>query len=85
MTSLSNLPEYKYRTKDLIRVLLKTGFTETYDGAYQKLHRFRRDGKFTPPQMPAEERGDWAFTEKQLIEIAKAFGPGGKGEWHFVR
>lgn len=76
-----NLPEYKYRSKDLLKVLVEVGFSKNNVSAYQKLFRLKRDNKFTPPTL--SNSNDWAFTEDQLVEIAKSLSPGGKGEWHF--
>lgn len=68
--------------KDLCHVLVETGFSKTIQGAYQKLQRLHQErGKFTPPKDPISS--EWKFTEEQMVEIAKAFGPGGTGEWHF--
>ena len=81
MTFPSNqLPKYKYRSKDLFRVLVEVGFSKNHESTEMKLYRLIRSGKFTPPTIGNNR---WAFTEDQLIDIAKSFSPGGKGEWHF--
>lgn len=47
----------------------------------QTLWTWERIGIFTPPRMG--RRGDRIFTLEQAEEICNAFGPGGKGQWHF--
>lgn len=58
------------------------GFSSNPEAAYQKFFREKDKNNFTPPQVPGQ-KNEWIFTEDQLKEIIKAFGPGGKGEWHF--
>lgn len=74
-----NLDNYQYRSKHLFKVLVDTGLSTTIDGARMKMHRYKQDGKFTPPV----QSNRWTFTKDQILSIVRAFGPGGKGEWHF--
>ena len=62
---------YKYKTPDLCKLLGVTRMT---------LYTWEQKGMFSPPRNTA---GDRVFTEEQLVEIAKAFSPGGKKLWIF--
>ena len=75
-----NLPAYKFRSNDLLRILVDVGFSKNSVSAYIKLFRLKKAGKFKPPQT---DQGNWVFTEDQLLDIAKHLSPGGKGEWRF--
>lgn len=83
MKSPFDLPEYRYRSKDLLKVLVDVGFSKNETSAYQKLFRLKYSGRFTPPVALKGEKNEWVFTERQLIDIAKNLSPGGRGEWHF--
>lgn len=64
--------KYHYKTADLCRELGVSRYT---------IIIWESKGYFTPPRTGM--RGDRRFTKQQLDEIVKAFGPGGKRNWHF--
>lgn len=74
--------KYAYKSDDLCRLYSEMGLSANPEAAYQKFFREKNKGNFTPPQLP-NQKGEWVFTEIQLKEIIKAFGPGGTGKWHF--
>lgn len=73
---------FRFRKNDLIKVLLRVGFSKTESGASRKLNRLKKLGKFVPPQ-DAGIKGRWVFTDSHLVDISKHLGPGGNGEWKY--
>lgn len=75
------MESFRYRTRDLIEILIKVGFASTKKSARQKLFRLKLSGKFVPPTVGGNNR--WVFNKKHLLEITKNLSPGGSGEWKF--
>lgn len=63
--------DYKYKTPDICKALNVSRMT---------LWSWQQRGLFTPPR---NMHGDRVVTKDQLLEIQEAFGPGGRGFWHF--
>lgn len=64
---------YKYKTPDLCKLLGVSRMT---------IYTWEKQGKLISPRNHA---GDRVFTEVQLNEIVKEFGPGGSGKWVFTQ
>ena len=68
-----------YYFSELSRQLKEAGIP----ASKQTLNLWQKQGKLTLRRFPHNQ---WRFaTEEDLKEIIRAFSPGGKGKWHYVK
>lgn len=65
-----------YSTKKLFEVMKERGVWNSW----RSMRRLELEGKLTLPRNSAGHR---KLTEVMIDEIATAFLPGGRGEWHY--